>query len=298
MKKDLSHLMMHICVEPVTGGLFGRQTHTRGAHTDGPDGHIIELLKHNPPQASGDVIDMDVDGPLPAPKEEAAFVHNTVDFAQREKEEMQDLTKASEIISLFPTSLINTPVGSPGSSPLEERTSTPQQRHRSHSLASSHHPYRSTRPSHLQFLPQVQPSITSQQNIPFPLLLPLISTSRQLHPILTLLLVRSSLGTPTTCLLPQESGGPVVPMMIFSSLMVPTTRKEVWDSISALNVMSLQLSLAPPTFEQQTNISVRWTSCGQRNTSVKCKNVLITVRKLTKEIYYLGRLQMPVLSFT
>ena len=167
MKKDLSHLMMHICVEPVTGGLFGRQTHTRGAHTDGPDGHIIELLKHNPPQVSGDVIDMDVDGPLPAPKEEAAFVHNTVDFAQREKEEMQDLTKASEIISLFPTSLINTPVGSPGSSPLEERTSTPQQRHRSHSLASSHHPYRSTRPSHLQFLPQVQPSITSQQNISF-----------------------------------------------------------------------------------------------------------------------------------
>lgn len=174
MKKDLSHLMMRICVEPVTGGLFGRRIHTHGAHTDGPDGHVVELLKPDPSrETSGDVIDlmaMDVDSPSRTPTGQVLsgrLCHNTVDFAQREKEEMRDLTKASEIISLFPTSLANTPVGSPGMSSREERTNTPQQRHRSHSFASSHHPYRSTRPSHLQFLPQIQPPIAHQQNFTF-----------------------------------------------------------------------------------------------------------------------------------
>jgi len=171
MKKDLSHLMMRICVKPVTGGLFGRRIHTHGAHTDGPDGHVVELLKSDPSRESGgDVIDlmtMNVDGSSPGQVLSDRLCHNTVDFAQREKEEMRDLTKASEIISLFPTSLTNASVGSPGWSPREERTNTPQQRHRSHSFASSHHPYRSTRPSHLQFLPQIQPPIAHQQNFTF-----------------------------------------------------------------------------------------------------------------------------------
>lgn len=171
MKKDLSHLMMRICVEPVTGGLFGRRIHTHGAHTDGPDGHVVELLKSDPlRETSGDAIDlmaMDVDSPSPGQALSVRLCHNTVDFAQREKEEMRDLTKASEIISLFPTSLTNTPVGSPSLNPREKGTNTPQQRHRSHSFASSHHPYRSTRPSHLQFLPQIQPPIASQQNFAF-----------------------------------------------------------------------------------------------------------------------------------
>ena len=174
MKKDLSHLMMRICVEPVTGGLFGRRIRTHGAHTDGPDGHVVELLKSEPSrETSGDVIDlmaMDVDSPSLTPTGQVLsdrLCHNTVDFAQREKEEMRDLTKASEIISLFPMSLTNTPVGSPGISSREERTNIPQQRHRSHSFASSHHPYRSTRPSHLQFLPQIQPPIAHQQNFTF-----------------------------------------------------------------------------------------------------------------------------------
>ncbi|KAF9447407.1 hypothetical protein P691DRAFT_802517 [Macrolepiota fuliginosa MF-IS2] len=177
MRKDLSHLMMRICVEPVTGGLFGTRQVTHGAHTDGSDGHVVELamvesMERKLPDLGvvGDM-DMDVDDPSQATQKRhhqgtiAEMIPNTVDFAQREKEEMRDLTKASEIISLFPTTLTNSPVGSPGWNTPEE--GTVQQRHRSHSSVSSHHPYRSTRPSHLQFLPQVQPPTLSQPNFTF-----------------------------------------------------------------------------------------------------------------------------------
>ncbi|KXN86091.1 Dual specificity protein phosphatase PPS1 [Leucoagaricus sp. SymC.cos] len=173
MRKDLSHLMMRVCVEPVTGGLFGRGCTGHGSHTDGPDGHVVELAAAQTQQmvtATEDVIgsmDMEVDSPeLPERVDVApALVYNTIDFAQREKEEMRDLTKASEIISLFPTSLTKSALGSPGWSAHDE--GSPQQRHRSHSSASSHHPYRSTRPPHLQFLPQVQPPTSSHQTFSF-----------------------------------------------------------------------------------------------------------------------------------
>ncbi|KAF5359502.1 hypothetical protein D9756_003546 [Leucocoprinus leucothites] len=171
MRKDLSHLMMRVCVEPVSGGLFGRQNRTHGAHTDGPDGHVVEQSASDPQESSSNAtntMDMDVDRPLPASGDLITqLCYNTVDFAQREKEEMRDLTKASEIISLFPTSLTDSPPSSPSVNSRQERSGSPQQRHRSHSSASSHHPYRSTRPSHLQFLPQLQPPTSSQQNFSF-----------------------------------------------------------------------------------------------------------------------------------
>lgn len=176
MRRGLPHLMMRICVEPVTGGLFGTRNANHGAHTDGSDGHVVELAaveSRERDQTGGGVVgdmDMDVDSPSQAVQKGhqetiAELDANTVDFAQREKEEMRDLTKASEIISLFPTSLTDSPMGTPGWSSQED--ASVQQRHRSHSSASPHHPYRSTRPSHLQFLPQVQPPTLSQPNFTF-----------------------------------------------------------------------------------------------------------------------------------
>ncbi|KAF9463911.1 hypothetical protein BDZ94DRAFT_1297544 [Collybia nuda] len=88
MKKEIPHLLMRVCKNGVPGG-SGTSFEIGpggGAHTDGPDGHVFDMS------------DMDVD--VDSSKEEEP---NTVDFAQREKEEMRDLTKASEIISLFPS---------------------------------------------------------------------------------------------------------------------------------------------------------------------------------------------------
>ena len=104
-----------------------------GAHTDGPDGHLVEegiVEKEERERAerarkkrevSGmnldvvDDMDMDVDvdmdvdesvgvdmGAKEEDEEDDILLPNTVDFALREKEEMRDLTKASEIISLYP----------------------------------------------------------------------------------------------------------------------------------------------------------------------------------------------------
>lgn len=165
MRKELPHLMMRICVKPVSGGLFGTRSIGHGAHTDGSDGHVVELAAvESREREQSDLKDEDMDVDCPLQESAVESIPNTVDFAQREKEEMRDLTKASEIISLFPTSTPS-PAESPGWSSQED--GTVQQRHRSHSSASSHHPYRSTRPSHLQFLPQLQPSIPSQQNFTF-----------------------------------------------------------------------------------------------------------------------------------
>ncbi|EIW84417.1 hypothetical protein CONPUDRAFT_135868 [Coniophora puteana RWD-64-598 SS2] len=66
-----------------------REDSTRGAHTEGHDARIAtpkSLKSHQPEMSAG-------------PHHRA----NTVDFAQREKEEMRDLTRASEIISVFPS---------------------------------------------------------------------------------------------------------------------------------------------------------------------------------------------------
>ena len=100
-----------------------------GAHTDGPDGHLVEEgifekeeRERQRQKRGGNGMDMDVVGDMDvdmdmdmddgsvdigAKKQEQeaegdVLLPNTVDFALREKEEMRDLTKASEIISLYP----------------------------------------------------------------------------------------------------------------------------------------------------------------------------------------------------
>lgn len=108
-----------------------------GAHTDGPDGHIVELgiveaedERRKKEQEEKRDVGMDLDmvegmdleaevdmamevDSLPLPsrtqemekREEEEELPNTVDFTLREKEEMRDLTKASAIISLLPESV-------------------------------------------------------------------------------------------------------------------------------------------------------------------------------------------------
>lgn len=188
VRRELPHLMMRICVEPVTGGLFGTRTVNYGSHTDGSDGHVVELgavesRERGGSGVAGDV-EMDVDDPPQTVPEQqhnsgagtgtgtssggvgGDLIANTVDFAHREKEEMRDLTKASEIVSLFP----KPPMASPQDTSNwgSQEGEGVQQRHRSHSsVTSSHHPYRSTRPPHLQFLPQVQPPTLSKPDFTF-----------------------------------------------------------------------------------------------------------------------------------
>ena len=152
LRREAPHLMMKLCGAGVPGGASlsasaggvsaaaGLNTSSHAhAHTDGPDGHLVELghveeeerrkrLKMDAPEEDMDmVVDMDLDDSTAEteaspPRPSAALVnktdvelsvtHNTVDFALREKEEMRDLTKASEIISLFPEGTFS-PVSSP-----------------------------------------------------------------------------------------------------------------------------------------------------------------------------------------
>ncbi|RDB29569.1 hypothetical protein Hypma_014898 [Hypsizygus marmoreus] len=114
--KGVPHLVMRLCGGGVPGGAdsvvddrVSGCNERDGAHTDGTDGHVVEL--------GMDGGYMDVDGQMDVDEEDesraygagsgrggkkAAREPNTVDFAQREKEEMRDLTKASEIISVLP----------------------------------------------------------------------------------------------------------------------------------------------------------------------------------------------------
>ncbi|KAH0584844.1 hypothetical protein H2248_008122 [Termitomyces sp. 'cryptogamus'] len=99
-----------------------------GAHTDGPDGHLVVMEAIEDPIAvaaqgqctEGMYVDIDSDMDMDmdpgmnvdgGPASHARLLGrlkanakdpNTVDFAQREREEMRDLTKASEIISVPP----------------------------------------------------------------------------------------------------------------------------------------------------------------------------------------------------
>ncbi|KAG6856272.1 hypothetical protein H0H87_005957 [Tephrocybe sp. NHM501043] len=91
-----------------------------GAYTDGPDGHIVDMeaiegeIRRKSSHAMYVDVDTDMDLEPPLDADVAAHARsqfrakarardsNTVDFAQREKEEMRDLTKASEIISVLP----------------------------------------------------------------------------------------------------------------------------------------------------------------------------------------------------
>lgn len=93
------HLLVRVC-NGVPGG-------TAHAHTNRSDGHLVDM------DVDGDAIDRDpVVGEAPhharrradplKPSVDVGLAPNTVDFAQREKEEMRDLTKASEIVGVFP----------------------------------------------------------------------------------------------------------------------------------------------------------------------------------------------------
>jgi dual specificity MAP kinase phosphatase len=121
MRKVVPHLVMKVCEGGVPGGTSSSGSSSSscaasagggGAHTDGPDGHLVDM-------------NMDVDPSTPPAttaegKEQSTYSEpNTVDFAQREKEEMRDLTKASEIISLFPS------LPPPTSPPAPTSSSTP-----------------------------------------------------------------------------------------------------------------------------------------------------------------------------
>lgn len=118
MRKVIPHLVMKVCEAGVPGGVPSspassasaspQTSHTPQstsptpsvggtgtAHTDGPDGHLVEMNVDPDASSSSNKI-KDSDGVV-------GVDANTVDFAQREKEEMRDLTKASEIITLFPS---------------------------------------------------------------------------------------------------------------------------------------------------------------------------------------------------
>jgi dual specificity MAP kinase phosphatase len=117
LRKELPHLMMRIYGTGVPGGPGD------GAHTDASNGHVIELNEdgrstNQCPSGSGccttvsdgDGISnpdgMEVDSPTPdvgQPSCDILRTPNTVNFAVRERDEMRDLTKASEIITLQPT---------------------------------------------------------------------------------------------------------------------------------------------------------------------------------------------------
>jgi dual specificity MAP kinase phosphatase len=116
----------------------------------------------------------------------SALIPNTVDFALREKEEMRDLTKASQIISLFPRPTTSPLSGSPVTALLPASSS-------SAIAAPHHHHYPGFGPQqqplhlqHLQGLIPPSPSSSSsgryrqqqpQQHHPFQL-----QTSQQ-HPV-------------------------------------------------------------------------------------------------------------------
>ncbi|KAH7926072.1 hypothetical protein BV22DRAFT_1063654 [Leucogyrophana mollusca] len=82
----------------------------RGAHTEGSDGRIVGDPGVNGEAQTPAIASSSTPMPTttstamtPAPTHFLLHRANTIDFAQREKEEMRDLTRASEIISVFPS---------------------------------------------------------------------------------------------------------------------------------------------------------------------------------------------------
>lgn len=123
MRREIPHLMMRVAISPETSASAGWEVGDvraapihlgGGAHTDRTDGHVVEQgdgTDHGPSSQVADMgmeLDMEIDvntppGPLKIIDDlEDDNAPNTVDFAQREKDEMRDLTRASEIISCFP----------------------------------------------------------------------------------------------------------------------------------------------------------------------------------------------------
>ncbi|KAI0052287.1 hypothetical protein FA95DRAFT_1533071 [Auriscalpium vulgare] len=85
MRRDMPQLLARYQDEPVHGDGGAGLPHGGGAHTDGTDAHVAR------------------ESPAPA----RVLKANTVNFAQREKEEMRDLTRASEILSYIPPSALS-----------------------------------------------------------------------------------------------------------------------------------------------------------------------------------------------
>ncbi|KAF8632383.1 hypothetical protein AX15_001893 [Amanita polypyramis BW_CC] len=138
MRREIPHLMMRIAINPESSVSAGWEARDipggsiplgGGAHTDRTDGHLVEQGNEMVPEADaratssqmGDIgidlnmdMGMDVDATSGQTENrpaqviddlESDNVPNTVDFAQREKDEMRDLTRASDIISCFPDDL-------------------------------------------------------------------------------------------------------------------------------------------------------------------------------------------------
>ncbi|KAI3609218.1 hypothetical protein WG66_010662 [Moniliophthora roreri] len=86
IKRDLTHLCIRLCGE----GEVPRS--------------LSDIILVEQSQArQNDGMDVDIeDASHPTLKQPARFPPNTVDFAQRERDEMRDLTRATEIISVFP----------------------------------------------------------------------------------------------------------------------------------------------------------------------------------------------------
>lgn len=119
MRREIPHLMMKVAINPESSASAGWEVgHTRagpirlggGAHTDRTDGHVVEQGDGSDGTSlqEGDMgmeLNMEIDdntpsGPFKIMNDlESENAPNTVDFAQREKDEMRDLTRASEIIS-------------------------------------------------------------------------------------------------------------------------------------------------------------------------------------------------------
>ncbi|EEB98605.1 hypothetical protein MPER_01858, partial [Moniliophthora perniciosa FA553] len=86
IKRDLTHLCIRLCGE----GEVPRS--------------LSEIILVEQSQArQNDGMDIDIeDAPHSIPKQPTRLPANTVDFAQRERDEMRDLTGATEIISVYP----------------------------------------------------------------------------------------------------------------------------------------------------------------------------------------------------
>ncbi|KAJ7576830.1 hypothetical protein C8J56DRAFT_799565 [Mycena floridula] len=93
IRTDIPHLVMRVCPSGQVPGSLG----PGGKKSWNP-------ILSPPPTADAFDMDMDVDYHDVTPFRLPSVSPNTVDFAQRERDEMRDLTKASEIISVLPSS--------------------------------------------------------------------------------------------------------------------------------------------------------------------------------------------------
>ncbi|KAJ4473196.1 hypothetical protein C8R41DRAFT_581669 [Lentinula lateritia] len=99
IKREMPHLVVKLCPEGEVPGSLG------AALAGTSKSNYLSLFHHD---EDGDVVmaencDASIsDPPVSNTSTRVKTVPNTVDFAQREKDEMRDLTRASEIVSMFP----------------------------------------------------------------------------------------------------------------------------------------------------------------------------------------------------